>query len=349
MRRAAWIFCLCLPLVAACGEGNDDKDDDVVQGGLDASVTPGVCVLSTCPQPEQGVACCLPVGRCGQDPTGSGLACQPNPGDSWTDAECRVAECPLPTIGNPCCTAFGSCGNDPFGLGTVCYANAPIDRRDAAQPEPTCAIDECPLPDVGFVCCTNDDQCGVDPNGLGVCWPNPEPVDAAVPEPTCPIADCPLPVFGFSCCTNDGECGVDPNGLGVCYPPPEDAGMPEPTCDIDACPVPEVGLVCCTNDGGCGVDPNGLGVCYPPVEDAGVPPEPDFSPPDDPSITGECPSYLGPANLPIWGCCSGFGVCGTWNYDACLLPVGTQLPVGPPPPVDAGIQEPFLRCEPPQG
>lgn len=297
MRKAAFLLCLCLPLVSACGDGEDD--DDVIQSGLDAG-GPGVCILSNCPAPDTGSACCLPAGRCGQDPLGIG-SCQPNPGDPWTDNVCRVRECPLPTIGNPCCTSFGTCGNDPFGLGTICYANSPIDRTDAAVPEPNCPIDECPLPDIGFSCCTNDGECGTDPNGLGACYPNPVPVDAAVPDPTCPIADCPLPEVGFSCCTNAGECGVDPNGFGVCYPPIEDAG----TMDIDV------------------------------------------TPPDDPSVTGECPSYIAVGNIPVWGCCSDFGVCGTFMYDTCLLPVGTQIPVGPPPEDDAGVQEPFLRCEPP--
>ncbi|MGD8863766.1 MAG: hypothetical protein PVI30_27375 [Myxococcales bacterium] len=48
-------------------------------------------------------------------------------------------------------------------------------------------------------------------------------------------------------------------------------------------------------------------------------------PPDDPSITGECPSFLGFFG-PIWGCCSDFGVCGSFASGECLLPAGTQIP-----------------------
>jgi hypothetical protein len=67
-------------------------------------------------------------------------------------------------------------------------------------------------------------------------------------------------------------------------------------------------------------------------------------PPNDPSVTGECPSYLGGNNIPVWGCCSKFGVCGTFLYDMCFLPFGTQLPVPSNSDQDAGI--PGL-CTPP--
>jgi hypothetical protein len=46
----------------------------------------------------------------------------------------------------------------------------------------------------------------------------------------------------------------------------------------------------------------------------------------------------------VWGCCSRFGVCGTFADDQCLIPAGTKLPVGPP---EAGVSEGFLRCTAP--
>ena len=112
-----------------------------------------------------------------------------------------------------------------------------------------------------------------------------------------------------------------------------------------------MGFSCCTNDKACGYDPTGAGLCWANPADAAVP-EIDTSVPDDPSVRNSytadgiaCPSYLGAVG-PIWGCCSDYGICGTWAYDACLLPIGTQLPVraAPPQDEDAGV-EPFIRCE----
>ena len=100
-------------------------------------------------------------------------------------------------------------------------------------------------------------------------------------------------------------------------------------------------------NGECGVDSLGIGICFanqPAAPDGGPPAV--VKPPDDPSITGECPSYIG-LNGPVWGCCSAYGVCGLFADDQCLLSIGTQIPTGPPPPKEAGVTEPFLRCTPP--
>lgn len=303
MSRFVRIGCLSILLLTACGEGAlNEYEPGPAERTLDAG-PPGVCVLSSCPAPAVGVACCMGNGSCGQDPSGFGAFCVPNPGESWNDNVCVVANCPLPTIGNQCCTGYGTCGYDPTETGLVCYQNPVTVRGDAGQPEPTCPVEECPLPEVGFACCTNAGGCGTEyPNLPGLCYPNPEPV-----EPTCPIEDCPLPEVGFACCTNAGGCGtMYPNLPGLCYPEvePTDGGMP------DAGPI-------------------------------------DTSVPDDPSVTGECPSYIGINGLPVWGCCSDYSVCGTFAYGACLLPAGTQIPVGPAPDADAGVTEPFMRCTPP--
>jgi hypothetical protein len=92
------------------------------------------------------------------------------------------------------------------------------------------------------------------------------------------------------------------------------------------------------------VDTLGIGACFlPPL------PPPDYTKvPDDPTITGECPSFVGPFGYPIWGCCQRvgkYGVCGQFQGSRCFLS-GSAL-VGPPPAADSGLTEPFLRCSPP--
>lgn len=340
MSRFARIGCLCITLLTACGEGAVDEDVDY-QGEL------GVCVLSDCPAPDDGFACCRPGGRCGRDPLGLGFECLANPGDPLTDNVCRVADCPLPTIGNSCCTPAGSCGFDPIGTGVACFANAVPDRRDAATPEPTCDIEECPYPEVGYSCCTPRGECGNDLWGNGFCLPNP-PADAGTPAPACEVEDCPVSAVGDSCCTAFGVCGSDPWENGVCYANPVKR-LGVPGCPLEDCPTPDVGAACCTNTGACGSDPFLQGICYPEQElpDAEVP---DLTPPDDPSLTGECPTFIGITGHPVWGCCAtvgAYGVCGTFNGDRCMLAAGTSLPTGPAPDADAGVVEPFLRCEPP--
>lgn len=217
-----------------------------------------------------------------------------------------------------------------------------------------CRLSECPTPQMGAACCTPLAECGMDPAGLGLnCVPNPD----VTTERECVLDECPEPTVGIACCTPLALCGFDPFGSGqVCFAFPPPGTIPE-FCDPAACPSPEGGFGCCAANGECGVDPFGIGWCFPSVaggeveEDAAVPEElPPLPPistevPDDPSITGECPSFLGFFG-PVWGCCSGFGVCGTFAYDECLLPAGTELPVGPPD-EDAGQTEPFLRCTPP--
>ena len=198
-----------------------------------------------------------------------------------------------------------------------------------------CAVAKCPTPLSGVACCTPGAVCGSD-QGAGVCVPN------NVEPNVCDLNTCAVPPTGVACCLGNGKCGRDPWELGVCFPNPpriNDAGGP--TCDLEACEPPDEGIACCLPSGNCGVDLLGLGFCAKPAPDAGVI---STDPPDDPSITGECPSYLGIGNTPIWGCCSRFGVCGTFAYEMCLLPPGTQIPVPADDDRDAGIAG---RCTPP--
>ncbi|HEX7476188.1 MAG TPA: hypothetical protein VF331_00130 [Polyangiales bacterium] len=81
-----------------------------------------------------------------------------------------------------------------------------------------------------------------------------------------------------------------------------------------------------------------------PVVDAG---QSSTQAPKDPSVDGQCPSYIGASGSPLWGCCSKFGVCGTFAANTCFLPVGTQLPLDPNATEDGGTL-PVGRCIPPK-
>jgi hypothetical protein len=233
--------------------------------------------------------------------------------------------------------------------------------EDAGEQEPgVCRLADCPQPDMGIACCTPSAECGMDPTGIGLaCVPNPD----VGSNRECVLDECPTPVIGNACCTPFAECGLDPFGTGVAcfaYPPTinVDAGVID-VCDPTECPDPETGgFGCCLPNGECGVDPLGINLCFappvplPPLEiDAGfelppLQPLPPIStePPDDPSITGECPSFLGFFG-PVWGCCSDFGVCGTFAFDQCLIPVGTVIPVSSDE--DAGTSSGYPLCTPP--
>lgn len=244
---------------------------------------------------------------------------------------------------------LAACGDDDDDL-------KPSKQRDsgADEHEPgVCKLADCPEPAMGNACCTPLAQCGFDPSGLGLnCVPNPgQPLS----DRECRLDDCPTPVVGSACCTPLAECGFDPFASGlICFgypqpaPPLPDAGAP--TCEVSSCDQPPTGLACCLPNGECGVDPFGINLCFappPPLSDGGFLPPPSTTPPDDPSVDGQCPSYLG-AFGPVWGCCSEYGVCGTFAADTCLLPIGAPLPVDPND-ADAGVPAPFLRCSPPGG
>jgi len=224
--------------------------------------------------------------------------------------------------------ALVACGDDDAAKTT-----------DAGLVMGVCDLSKCPMPETGSACCTPTALCGTDTTGIGVCVANP-----GQELPICTLADCEVPPVGDPCCLPNGRCGRDPwaNGLQCFANPPEvrvDAG--EPLCDLASCPSPEEGIACCLASGNCGVDVLALGFCAKPVDGGtGI----STDPPDDPSVTGECPSYLGANNVPVWGCCSKFGVCGTFLYDSCLLAFGTQIPVPANSDEDAGI--PGL-CTPP--
>jgi hypothetical protein len=367
------VLLLCPLWPLAC---DDDVRHKESEGGV--RQTPGVCELSKCPKPKTGTPCCTPDAQCGSDSTGLGLTCEAND-ESASTRKCVLADCPTPLIGAPCCTPRAQCGWDPFASGLLCLANAQINlpAADAGPPPQLCDLASCPKPDAGPApCCQLNGQCGVDTLGIGLCFPPPtcnlskcpRPVEGGPaaccqpngqcgldtlgiglcfppPSPLCDLEACPKPDGGFrSCCLQNGQCGVDTLGIGLCFAPP-----PAPTCDLSLCPHRADGLrTCCLPNADCGVDLLSIGICFappPPVPDGGVTP-PNTTPPDDPSITGECPSFLGLLG-PVWGCCSAYGVCGTFAANQCLLPLGTQLPVGPPPPEEAGVTEPFLRCKPP--
>jgi hypothetical protein len=44
----------------------------------------------------------------------------------------------------------------------------------------------------------------------------------------------------------------------------------------------------------------------------------------------------------VWGCCSPYGVCGTFQFGACLIPIGAPLPVS----IEEDAGDPTL-CNPP--
>jgi hypothetical protein len=224
--------------------------------------------------------------------------------------------------------------------------------RDAATDRPgdgICDLSACPEPDMGIACCAPNGACGSDPTGVGlVCVAN------AGEGNVCELDECPEPTVGNACCTPFGTCGIDPFETNIfCFanpplypdPPAEDAAAPN--CDPADCPVPEVGLGCCMTNGRCGVDTFEIGWCLStPVEvDGGTPPDISVTPPDDPSVDGQCPSFIGLAGEPVWGCCSDFGVCGTFAGETCFLPAGTPIPSLSD--VDAGELEGLLLCSPP--
>lgn len=236
--------------------------------------------------------------------------------------------------------------SDEAGSGGSGGAGAPSDGGVYVGVPGVCELAKCPQPFIGAACCTPLAQCGADFLGLGMsCLANP---GSPVPERTCVLAECPTPPFGVPCCTTTGACGADPYGSGLmCYPTPQIPDAGERACQVQDCPIPPVGYRCCTIDDRCGSDLYGLNQCAPniviePPPDGGYPPV-STEPPDDPSITGECPSFLGLLG-PVWGCCSRYGVCGTFQQDECLLPLGTTLPP-PAPDEDAGIAD--TRCTPP--
>ncbi|HVU02367.1 MAG TPA: hypothetical protein VHE30_11475 [Polyangiaceae bacterium] len=331
---------LVLALFSGCDDSSLKKTGDAGSTGEPSTHTPGVCSPGECPKPAQGIACCTPNADCGTDPTGLGLGCTPNP-DTLKAQECKLSVCQKdhkPPIGNACCTPLGECGWDPFMNGVFCFNFPP--ETDAAPPPPTCKLDECDpsaKPPTGIKsCCLPNGQCGWDTLGIGFCFPPPVPL--------CDVESCPHTEGGpDACCLLNGKCGLDSLGIGFCFPPP-----PEATCELDKCPAPSTGVkACCMPDGSCGWDSLNVGICFPPpppLQDAGPPPPPQTTPPDDPSIDAACPSFMGVFG-PQWGCCSPWGICGTFLGGTCSLGLGQQIPNGPPPTVDAG-KEPFLRCTP---
>jgi hypothetical protein len=234
-------------------------------------------------------------------------------------------------------------------------AAALVDATTFKQTPGVCKLSKCPVPDTGIACCTPQAECGMDPTGLGLnCVPLPGSTSSA--EAVCTLKDCPKPTSGDACCTPFAECGFDPFGNGIfCFANPAstaDAGMSQPACDLTKCPEVDDGgaAACCLSDGTCGVDTFGVGVCFaPPPATGPTQPEPPVSttPPNDPSITGECPSYLDVTG-PVWGCCSDYGVCGTFAADACLIPIGSEIPVVLPTDEDGGKGHAYPLCVPPK-
>jgi hypothetical protein len=211
-----------------------------------------------------------------------------------------------------------------------------------------CKIGDCPTPDNGLACCTPFAECGFDSAGTGLnCVPNP-----GTSQRTCVLADCELPAIGNACCTPFGSCGYDPFGNGLqCFSlPPKINTTTDPTCKLDKCKVEDGGApACCLPNGKCGVDSLGIGFCFvppAPTPDSGTtPPATTTTPPNDPSYDGQCPSFLG-AFGPVWGCCSDYGVCGTFSYGECLLAIGTVIPFDTAD-LDAGMSGGPQRCKPP--
>lgn len=213
-------------------------------------------------------------------------------------------------------------------------------NRDDRSGDGVCDLSKCPNTDKGMTCCTPNGECGYDSAGTGLTC------TALHPSGVCDLETCPVPDIGIPCCTNNAQCGVDLFATGqLCFANPPPNNVEPPNCNKADCPKPDVGIRCCIDDNTCGYDVFSIGLCGPipeplPVFDAGDP----YSPPDDPSVTGECPSYQG-ALGPVWGCCSPIGVCGTFQSNQCLIPVGTPLPVGDE---DAGLPLGGAHCTPPK-
>ncbi len=227
-------------------------------------------------------------------------------------------------------------------------ASVAVHPVDAAQLPGICDLARCPAPSAGVACCTPDAVCGSDLLGAGLsCVANP----GARKGPICKVSECPLPDVGDACCLPNGQCGRDPFGTSqVCYanPPRVNTDAGTPACTVKKCPTPDYGIACCTNNGKCGADATGTGFfCLQsntPV-DAAVPLTPSGAP-NDPSVNGECPSYVGYGGAPVWGCCSRYGVCGTFFQGSCLLAYGALLPINPNEDPDGGL--PAGRCHPPK-
>lgn len=241
------------------------------------------------------------------------------------------------------------CGDDDDG---ALRGNEHDDDRDAAVDTPgdgICDPSACPEPDMGIACCAPNGACGSDPTGVGlVCVAN------AGEGNVCVLEDCPEPTVGNACCTPFGTCGIDPFETNIfCFANPPlvpDEPVPDagsPLCDLAECPVPEVGIACCRSNGKCGVDVFEIGWCVPPevAVDGGTPGPIDFERPDDPSVDGQCPSFVGLDGEPVWGCCSALSVCGVFAGETCFLPAGTPIPSLAD--VDAGELEGVLLCNPP--
>jgi len=263
---------------------------------------------------------------------------------------CNPSLCPKPMTGIPCCTPDADCGMDPTGAGFTCLPNPSSPSTRECKRVPADGGDkifaggtECKPQIIGSACCTALGGCGWDPFGSGlICFANPPKIN-----PLCDVTKCPPVADGGppACCLPNGKCGVDTLNIGICFPPPPPA--PAPTCDISTCPeVNDGGLKsCCLPNGQCGTDTLGIGVCFLPP----LPPVTYTQVPNDPSITGECPSYIGLFG-PLWGCCARvgkFGVCGQFQGNSCFLNPGSQIPTGPAPAADSGKVENFLRCTPP--
>jgi hypothetical protein len=240
---------------------------------------------------------------------------------------------------------LAACGDDdePFRD----HRDAGVDASSAQKPG-VCDLDKCPTSDMGPACCSPLAQCGFDPTGLGLnCVPNQGPTGRV-----CELAKCSKPTIGEACCTPYGTCGFDPFGDGqICFSIPEptldDAGAP--TCNLASCPRADGGpAACCTDDGQCGFDSLGVGVCVAPEQpDAGDASTPMTGPPDDPSITKQCPSFIDFDGTPVWGCCSAYALCGTFAQGVCLLPPGTEIPAGPVSSDEDGGTDGTIRCTPP--
>jgi hypothetical protein len=321
---------LALLSFAACDDSSIPAKKHADAGAASKPVA-GICKRSACPKPEQGIACCTPNASCGTDATGLGLGCVPNPDTFGSGGVCDLKKC-QDGAANGCCTPLGECGTDPFGNGIFCFPPVP-------PAQPLCPLDKCPAPDGGAKpCCQLNGDCGLDVLGIGLCFPPPVPL--------CVLSKCPSTDSGpAKCCQLNGKCGVDALGIGLCFPPP-----PEATCDLSTCPKPANGIkACCQPNSDCGWDSLNIGICFPPPPsppDGGVVVPPVVTtPPNDPSIDRNCPSFIGLFG-PQWGCCSPYGVCGTFLGNQCSLGLGAQIPNGPPPTKDAG-KEPFLRCTPP--
>jgi hypothetical protein len=241
---------------------------------------------------------------------------------------------------------IAACGDDDDDL----RPSRQSDGGTSSQTPGVCSLSKCPTPEMGTSCCTPYAQCGYDPTGIGLaCLPNSgQPLS----DRTCVLSECAEPIVGKACCTPYAECGFDPFESGLfCFPippdlPPFDAGAP--VCEVSSCAEAESGYACCLANGECGIDPFGVGLCFPnlPPEDGGIVLQPiSTTPPDDKSVDGQCPSYIGLFG-PVWGCCSDFGVCGTFLGETCFLPEGTPISIDPD--ADAGALFGVLTCKRPK-